>query len=167
MPADEPRRHERVWNWIQIASVGYEQLLGLGLAARGVRACNARGVFDTAIAEWNVAMMINLARDLRGMIRNQERGVWDRVPPLPARRFAGTVVGLWGYGGIGRETARLAKALGMTVHVLTRGGVGPRRDTYTLPGTATPTAGCPTASSPPGRSWSSSPGSTSSSWPCR
>src|SRR5436309_592618 len=55
---------------VQITSAGYSQLAGLDLPARGVRACNASGVFDVAIAEWNVAMMVNLARDLRQMIRN-------------------------------------------------------------------------------------------------
>ena len=78
------------------------------MADRPLRVCNARGVFDTAIAEWNLAMMVNLARDLRGMIRNQEQAVWERTRPLPAGG-ARRVVGLWGYGGIGRETARLAR----------------------------------------------------------
>lgn len=122
---------------IQLSSVGYSQLYGLDLVARGVRVCNARGVYDTAIAEWNLAMMINLGRDLRTMIRHQERAHWE-----VAERFAfearGSVVGLWGYGGIGRETARLAKQLGMTVHVLTRRDVGPRGDTYTPAGTGDP-----------------------------
>jgi phosphoglycerate dehydrogenase-like enzyme len=122
---------------IQIGSVGYEQLGGLGLAAKGIRVCNGRGLFDTPIAEWNIAMMINLVRDVRGMIRNQERGVWDRDARFQ-KDVRGSVVGLWGYGGIGRETARLAKALGMTVHVLSRGGAGPRPDVYTLPETGDP-----------------------------
>ena len=61
---------------IQLFSAGYTQLHGHGLVERGVRACNARGVFDTTIAEWNLAMMINLARDLRRMIRHQEQGLW-------------------------------------------------------------------------------------------
>src|SRR5947207_2098849 len=47
---------------IQITSVGYEHLRHLGFADRPVRVCNARGLFDTAIAEWNVAMMIALVR---------------------------------------------------------------------------------------------------------
>jgi phosphoglycerate dehydrogenase-like enzyme len=64
--------------WIQIASTGYTQLHGLGLPARGIRATNARGCFDVPIAEWNVAMMVNLARDLRQMIRDQDGAVWDR-----------------------------------------------------------------------------------------
>ncbi len=122
---------------IQICSVGYGQLIGLGLPARKVRACNARGVYDSTIAEWNIMMMIALGRDLRGMIRNQERGVWDRAVPFQ-QEIRGRVVGFWGYGGIGRETARLAKALGLTVHVFTRRGIGHRRNTYVLPGVGDP-----------------------------
>jgi phosphoglycerate dehydrogenase-like enzyme len=110
---------------IQIGSVGYEHLIGHAFEDRPIRVCNARGVFDTAIGEWNLGMMFALARDLRGMIRNQEHAVWDRSDRF-AQELRGRVVGLWGYGGIGRETARLAKAFGMTVHVLTRSGVGPR-----------------------------------------
>jgi len=123
--------------FIQLSSAGFAQLYGLDLVRRGVRAANARGVYDTAIAEWNVAMMINLGRDLRGMIRNQDRGHWER-PPRFAMEIRGGVVGIWGYGGIGRETARLAKALGLTVHVLTRRGIGARENLYRVPGTGDP-----------------------------
>jgi phosphoglycerate dehydrogenase-like enzyme len=127
----------RALEWVQIASVGYSQVLDLGLPERRVRATNARGVFDPAIAEWTLAMMVNLARDLRGMIRNQERGVWDRAARFQAE-VRGRVVGIWGYGGIGRATARLAKTFGLTVHVLSRHGVGPRQLTYLVPDTGDP-----------------------------
>jgi phosphoglycerate dehydrogenase-like enzyme len=122
---------------IQLSTVGYEHLRNRGFADRPVRVCNARGIFDTAIAEWNVAMMIALARDLRGMVRNQEHGVWDRTERFQ-QEVRGRVVGLWGYGGIGRETARLCKALGMTVHVMTRSGLRKRDHVYALPGTGDP-----------------------------
>jgi phosphoglycerate dehydrogenase-like enzyme len=134
-----PRNHAdmRALELIQITSVGYSQLYGLGLTERNVRACNARGVFDITIAEWNISMMINLLRDLRGMIRNQEHGIWDRQARFQAE-LRGMTVGIWGYGGIGRATARLAKGLGLTVHVLSRQGVGPRNDTYRVGGTGDP-----------------------------
>jgi phosphoglycerate dehydrogenase-like enzyme len=122
---------------IQLSTVGYEHLRHLGLADRRLRVCNARGVFDTAIAEWTVAMMVNLARDLRAMIRNQEQGRWDRSHGFQ-QEIRGRVVGLWGYGGIGRETARLAKAFGLTVHAMTRSGVRRRENTYVQPGTGDP-----------------------------
>jgi phosphoglycerate dehydrogenase-like enzyme len=123
--------------WVQLASTGYSQLFGLDLPARGVRATNCRGCFDVPIAEWNLAMMVNLARDLRLMIRNQEAAIWDRSA-IFQREIRGLTVGLWGYGGIGRETARLAKAMGLKVHVLARSGVGPREEVYTVPGTGDP-----------------------------
>lgn len=123
--------------WIQIASTGYTQLHGLGLPERGVRATNARGCFDVPIAEWNVAMMVNLARDCRQMIRNQDAAIWDRSA-IFQNEIRGLTVGLWGYGGIGRETTRLAKHLGLRVHVMSRSGVGPRLDVFTEPGTGDP-----------------------------
>jgi phosphoglycerate dehydrogenase-like enzyme len=122
---------------LQISTVGYEHLRHLGMAERPVRSCNARGVFDTALAEWNLAMMINLTRDLRGVIRQQEHGIWERRESFQLE-VRGRVVGLWGYGGMGRETARLAKAFGLAVHVLSRTGVRPRRDAYTPAGTGDP-----------------------------
>ncbi len=120
--------------WVQLASTGYTQLFGLDLPARGIRATNCRGCFDVPIAEWNIAMMVNLARDFRQMIRNQEAAVWDRSAMFQ-REIRGLTVGLWGYGGIGRETARLAKQLGLRVHVLARNGVDPRGEVYSVPGT--------------------------------
>jgi len=123
--------------FLQLATVGYEHLRDVGLATKPFPICNARGIFDTAIAEWNLAMMVNLTRDLRGMIRDQETGRWERAEHYQ-QELRGRVAGLWGYGGIGRETARLAKAFGMGVHVMTRTGVKPRPDAYALPGTADP-----------------------------
>ncbi len=120
---------------IQIASAGYAQLMGLGLIEKGVRACNGRGVFDVPIAEWNMVMMVSLARNLRGMIRNQELRIWDRSAVFQTE-IRGLTAGIWGYGGIGRETTRLAKAFGMKVHVMSRGPVRPRRDVYVVPGTS-------------------------------
>jgi phosphoglycerate dehydrogenase-like enzyme len=123
---------------IQLGSVGYEHLRHFGFADRKVRVCNARGTCDTAIAEWVMAMMINLARDVHGLIRNQEKAHWDRAAAFHGE-VRGRTVGLWGYGGIGRETARLAKAFGMVVHVLSRSGVRPRASNmYVTPGTGDP-----------------------------
>lgn len=121
--------------WIQLASVGYSQLFGLDL--KGAKVTNARGCFDVPIAEWNIAMMVNLARDLRLMIRNQDAAIWDRSAVFQ-REIRGHVVGIWGYGGIGRETARLARHLGLKVKVMTRSGVQPRTGVYTIPGTGDP-----------------------------
>lgn len=131
-----PENHQEMKSlkMIQIASAGYNQLIGQGFEDRGIRACNALGVFDVPIAEWNIAMMINLIRDMRGMMHNQDTKTWDRSSRFQ-REIRGSVVGIWGYGGIGRETARLAKAMGMEVHVLGRTAPKPRTDAYGVEGT--------------------------------
>jgi phosphoglycerate dehydrogenase-like enzyme len=123
--------------WIQIASSGYTQLLPYELPAQNIRATNARGCFDVPIAEWNIAMMVNLIRNFPQMVRNQQAQVWDRSTRF-AQEIRGMTLGLWGYGGLGRETARLAKLMGMQVHVLARRGVQPATDTYRVSGTGDP-----------------------------
>jgi phosphoglycerate dehydrogenase-like enzyme len=123
--------------WIQIASVGCGQLAGQDLPARGIISTNARGCSEVPIGEWNISMMINLARNLPQMLRNQQSRLWDRSAQFQVE-IRGSTVGLWGYGGIGRETARLAKQLGMRVHVFEPSGVHPRHDVYTVPGTGDP-----------------------------
>lgn len=125
--------------FIQLSTVGYSQLYGLSWPEKGVLVANARGVYDVAIAEWCISMMINLARDLPGMFRNQSRRVWDRDARFQ-QEIRGTTLGIYGYGGIGRETARLAKALGVRVWVLARGPLKRREGIHRLPGTGDPEA---------------------------
>jgi phosphoglycerate dehydrogenase-like enzyme len=135
-----PANHEEMKSlkFVQLGSAGYNQLYGKNLVARGIKACNALGVFDVPIAEWNVAMMVNLARNMRLMMIHQNDGIWDRSPGFQTE-IRGKTVGFWGYGGIGRETARLAKVMGLNVHVLSRSGkISPRGETYCVPGTGDP-----------------------------
>ncbi len=120
--------------WLQIESAGFSHLFPHRLGERGVVVTNARGIFDCPIAEWNIAMMINLVRDVRTLIRHQDAGIWERSAQFTGE-VRGKTVGIWGYGGIGRETARLAKTMGMTVHVLTRSGVKSRADSTFIAGT--------------------------------
>src|SRR4051812_26298327 len=122
---------------LQIPSAGYEDLLALDLPGRNIRACNAAGVFDVPIAEWNVAMMVNLVRNVPEMFRNQQAAIWDRSAKFQ-REISGSVVGFWGYGGLARETARLCKSMGMTVHVMARSGVRARANTYVVAGRGDP-----------------------------
>ncbi len=129
--------HMKNLKWIQIASSGYEHLILLQLPERGIVATNARGVFDVPIAEWCISMIVNLTRNLPKMFRHQMAGHWDRGEGFQGE-VRGRTVGFWGYGGLSRETARLAKAMGMRVHVLTHSGIRPRKHIYCVPGTGDP-----------------------------
>lgn len=119
---------------VQLCSSGFSQVENLGLAERGVRVCNASGVNDVPIAEWAVMMIVALARDLPALFRHQQQAVWDRGARFQ-QEVRGRTLGIWGYGGIGQETARLSAAMGMRIHVLTRSGrIEPRRR-FKVPGT--------------------------------
>lgn len=124
--------------WIQLSSAGYSQVIGLGLEDRGIRVTNGLGNFDVPIAEWNVMMMLLWHRHLLEMLANQRRANWDRSSRFQ-RELRGSIVGFHGYGGIARETARLAKAMGLVVWALTRSGSVATRDlVYRVPGTGDP-----------------------------
>ena len=124
--------------WMQLSSAGYSQVFGLPLVERGIRVTNARGSFDVPIAEWNLMMLLAWHRRLLGMVENQRLHAWDRSAEFQTE-LRGSVVGFYGYGGLARETARLCKALGVTVWAMTRDGtVKPRKNVYAVPGTGDP-----------------------------
>lgn len=125
------------WRYLQLGCAGFEHIIPLNLPRRGVMVCNGAGVFDTAISEWNVMMMIALSRRLVEMIDHQRAAVWDRSARFQ-HELRGSVVGFWGYGGLARATARVCKAMGMVVHTLTRQGVRPRVDTFCETGAGDP-----------------------------
>lgn len=121
----------------QLCSAGFKQVEGLGLSQRDLAVCTASGVNDVPIAEWAVMMMLSLNRDFGGLMRNQSAGRWDRDARFQTE-VRGKTLGIWGYGGIGRETARLASSLGLKVHVLTRSGKIDRQPRFAVPGTGDP-----------------------------
>lgn len=129
--------------FIQLTSTGYEQVLHLPLHERGIRVSNSRGAFDVPIAEWNVLMVLLWQRRLLEMLEHQREAIWD-----PSAKFQdevrGRTLGFYGYGGSARETARLAKTMGLTVWALTRDGkVKQRRNIYCPPGVGDPEGALP------------------------
>ena len=124
--------------WIQVSSSGYAQILDLPILERGIRVTNGLGNFDIPIAEWTIMMMLIWRRDLLTQLANQARKVWDRDARFQ-RDIYGSTIGFYGYGGIARETARLAKTMHLAVWAMTRDGkVRPRPHTYCVPGSGDP-----------------------------
>lgn len=110
--------------WIQLGSAGYQQLAGLELP-EGIRVTNASGVNDIPIAEWCLLMMLSSVRDFPQILRRQAEHVYDRAARFQAE-LRGRRVGIFGYGSIGREVGRLARAVGLEVWALSRSGFGAR-----------------------------------------
>jgi D-3-phosphoglycerate dehydrogenase len=90
-------------------------------ARRGIVVAVAAGANADAVAEHAVALMLALVRDLHRLDRKLRSGGWEGTSWL-GRDFRGSVVGIVGYGSIGRSTAQKAAALGAQVVVLRREG---------------------------------------------
>jgi (S)-sulfolactate dehydrogenase len=96
--------------------------LGVGLdnidmeacAARGIAVYPAIGANALAVAEYVVTSILTLFRGAYGATEQMAAGGWPRQA-LVGREMAGKVLGLIGFGSIGRETARLGAAMGMRV----------------------------------------------------
>jgi phosphoglycerate dehydrogenase-like enzyme len=101
--------------WVHVLWAGVEKLLFPELIESPVPLTNGQGVFKAGLAEFTLASIFYFAKDLRRLVRSQEQGKWEPFDNLEVR---GKVLGVVGYGGIGREAARLAHAVGMKVLAL-------------------------------------------------
>ena len=144
-PEEAPRLR-----WIQLHNAGTNHLRGMPiLDAEDVAITTASGIHATPIAEYCLAMMLAFACRLPHFLQRQADADWDRSGH-ESDTLRGQTLGIVGYGSIGRELARLADCLGMTV-------VATRRDLrqplesgrYMEPGVGDPQAEIPTRLYPP------------------
>ncbi|MCL4184042.1 MAG: hydroxyacid dehydrogenase [Burkholderiaceae bacterium] len=97
--------------------------LGVGLDNIDVAACEAAGIAvfpatganSLAVAEYVVATAMMLLRGAYLSSVEVAAGAWPRARLSQGRETAGRTLGLVGFGGIGRTTAKLAQAVGMQV----------------------------------------------------
>jgi phosphoglycerate dehydrogenase-like enzyme len=98
--------------WIHVAAAGVDTLLFDGLRESRVTVTNARGVFDRPIAEYVLASVLAHAKRLHESHDLQREAVWRH---RETRTVAGARALVVGTGGIGREIARLLRAVGLQV----------------------------------------------------
>lgn len=107
----------RSLRWIHAASAGVDNLMFPELRDSPVVVTNARGVFDDAIAEWVLGVMLTFCKDLHTTRDLQQQAQWVH---RESERLAGRRMVVVGAGGIGRAIARLAIAAGVDVTVVAR-----------------------------------------------
>ena len=90
-----------------LPSLTHETLKELGVTVHIIK-----GYGDTAVAEHTIALMFDCARNTAKMDRTLRAGIWK---PLEGLQLLGKTLGIIGLGGIGAETARIAKGIGMNV----------------------------------------------------
>ena len=95
--------------------------LGVGLDNIDVAACEQRNVVvipatganALAVAEYVIGTAMLLLRGAYASTEDVGGGRWPRAPLSNGRELADKTLGLIGFGGIGRLTAQLGRALGM------------------------------------------------------
>jgi phosphoglycerate dehydrogenase-like enzyme len=122
-------RGTRKLRWVHSAAAGpspgyyYKELIGHRLIVT-----NPRGIYNDHISHHILMFLLALSRGLPWYVDAQRNRVWDpEARKTPYVYLGGATVLINGVGGIGHETARLCKELGMRVI-----GVEPRRE-YKLP----------------------------------
>ena len=127
--SDLPRRAPHV-RWVQATSSGVgDWVRRLGIVASPIVVTNAAGVHARPLAEFALFAMLYFAKRMPRVLADQRAHRWERfaVETLP-----GKTVGVVGLGGVGREVARLAKAVGLRVIGTKRTVAGVDPETYGL-----------------------------------
>ncbi len=130
--------------WVQLHMAGVDALGEHPLYVQSViPLVTASGVHAATIAEYAITALLALAHRVPRMVEWQGRGTWppdeQRWPIFVPSEVRGATLGVIGYGSIGRELARMAKAaFAMTVLACKRDPSQHKDTGYTLPGTGDP-----------------------------
>jgi len=108
--------------WLQTFNAGIDHPIFARFPERGVRLTTAAGSSAEPIAQTALAGILMLARGFPHWLEAQRRAEWQPHPvtALP-RDLAGQVLVVFGLGAIGRELARLARAVGLRAIGVRRG----------------------------------------------
>jgi phosphoglycerate dehydrogenase-like enzyme len=102
--------------WLHVFNAGVDHPIYTEMLERGVRLTTSSGTAAAPIAQTAIAALLMLARDFPHWLAAQRERRWQpmRLPALP-RDLEGQIAVIVGLGHIGREIARLARALGLYV----------------------------------------------------
>lgn len=98
---------------IVFLGTGASSFIDVAAAERlGIAVDTIKGYGDTTVAEHTITLAMAAARGVARMDREIRAGQWRQVEGV---QLFGKTLGIIGLGGIGREVARMANGLGMTV----------------------------------------------------
>ncbi|WP_044339699.1 D-2-hydroxyacid dehydrogenase [Rossellomorea aquimaris] len=99
--------------WIMVTSAGMEKMPFEAIKKRGILVTNARGIHKIPMAEFTIGLMLQYAKQLQSVWKQESDNVWSRRLPTSELHQASLLI--LGAGAIGGEIARLAKAFQMRV----------------------------------------------------
>lgn len=104
--------------YLQITSAGLDRVPLDWVKERGIRFCNAEGVYSAPMAEWTVMRILELLKHVPQGFRDQLAGRYHKDRSW--QELGGRKVVMAGFGAYGREIARRLKPFGTTLAVFNR-----------------------------------------------
>ena len=131
---------------MQLHSAGVDHLNLTGIPA-SIRVTTTSGVHAVPMAEHALGMLLALTKELLQFHDLQSKTEWrhEGFGGSGIDLLRGQTIGILGYGSIGREIARLARALGMRVLAAKRDPNQCKDQGFRLPGTGDPDGALPDA----------------------
>ena len=119
-------KHAKELKWIHSTAAGVAQLMYPELRDSGILVTNPSGVFSIPMAEHTIGLLIALARNFPDSLRHQDHSNWGQQQmwdkPQKLTELNGQLLLVVGFGSIGRELAKRARAFDMRVWGVTRSG---------------------------------------------
>jgi phosphoglycerate dehydrogenase-like enzyme len=106
--------------WIMVFSAGVEKLPFRAIKQKGILVTNAKGIHKIPMAEYTIAMILQVARQAKHLISNEQKHVWARSVPMT--ELSGKTLGVLGAGAIGTQIAKYAQVFNMKTIGLNRSG---------------------------------------------
>lgn len=116
---------------IAVAATGTDIIDKAAAAQRSVAVCNVPGYATQSVAQFTMALILELATQAGRYGNAVKAGEWQKSPVFtllthPTVELNGKTLGIVGYGNIGQTVARMARGFGMAILVAARpGGAGP------------------------------------------
>ena len=112
---------------IAVAATGSDIIDREAAKKLGIEVCNVPGYATHSVAQFTMALLLELATRVGGYAKNVKAGAWQKSPvfsllDFPTTELKGKTLGIIGYGDIGQSVAAMARAFGMTVLIAARPG---------------------------------------------
>lgn len=105
------------------AGTGYNNIDLKAADEREITVCNIPAYSTQRVAQTAIMMMLNLSSQVQKQVRMIERGCFENFSKhlmVEHTEINDKILGIIGYGNIGREVIKIAQALGMKILVYTR-----------------------------------------------
>ncbi|MGH7798679.1 MAG: D-2-hydroxyacid dehydrogenase [Candidatus Binatia bacterium] len=112
---------------VAVAATGTDIIDREEATRRGVKVCNVPGYATQSVAQFTLALMLELAARVGKYVNAVNAGEWQKSPVFslltyPATELNGKKLGIVGYGSIGQAVAQMARGFGMKILIAARPG---------------------------------------------